>query len=101
MTTRALAGVCLMLMTASFAHAQLNDRVVPYSGTATSGTVKGMTPNEVTVDSRKIAVNTIRMIQFGGEPRELTIARQRAIQGQVETALESIGKLVWRKCHRS
>ena len=86
-----IAAVASML--AASAQAQLQDRLYGATGAANSGTVSKMTPAEVVVGSRSYPVNEIKRLEFGGEPRDLTAARQRAIQGQYENALDALGKI--------
>lgn len=93
MTSRiALAGVA-WLLAGSVSFAQLPDRVVPWEGRADTGAVSSMSPDEVVVSGKKVPTKSIRLVQFSGEPREITLARQRALQGQHETALEELQKI--------
>lgn len=78
---------------AASAQAQLQDRVYGATGTATSGNISGMTAAEVSMGSIRKPANEIRRIEFGGEPRDLTAARQQAQKGQYENAVESLGKI--------
>lgn len=75
------------------ADAQLQDRIYGATGTATSGTISGMTASEVSMGNIRREVNEIRRIEFGGEPRDLTAARQQAQKGQYENAIESLAKI--------
>lgn len=89
----AFAATLILLAAAPNLRAQLQDRVYGLTGTASSGTVSKVTPNEITLGARTIPVNELRRIEFGGEPRELTAARQQALAGQYEDALDSIRKI--------
>jgi tetratricopeptide (TPR) repeat protein len=90
------AGMTAILASAllhSAANAQLQDRVYSLTGSPSSGTIGKMTPSEVMLGSARRPVNEIKRLEFGGEPRELTAARQLALQGQYEKALESLKKI--------
>ncbi len=96
-----LVAAIAVLLGSSLAQAQLQDRLYGSSGTATSGTVSKMTPNEVGLGSRNYPVNEIQRLEFGGEPRDLTAARQQMRQGQYEDTLASIRKIDATKVKRS
>ena len=103
----ALFASLALLFFAASSQAQLQDRVYGATGTATSGTVSGMNSAEVSMGNIKRPVNEIRRIEFGGEPRDLTAARQQAQKGQYENAVESLAKISrvrsasWRRTRRT
>lgn len=96
-----LAAAALVASAPTVANAQLQDRLYSLTGSPSSGTVGKMTPSEVMLGSSRRAVNEIKRIEFGGEPRDLTAARQRALQGQYENALESLKKIDRSKVNRN
>lgn len=79
------------------AVAQTTDRVVTTSGTV-SGRVTATDADEVQLEDRageikKIPVDQIREVQFGGEPAELKTARSMLLRGRAAEALEELGKI--------
>ena len=73
------------------------DRVYPEQGVAASGKIVTITPNEVTINVRgaeqKFSVDDIRKLSFDGEPNGLDRAREQALMGQYEQAVEEVKKL--------
>lgn len=79
------------------ASAQTADRVVTRSGTVT-GRIVASDAGEVQVEDRsgetkRIAVDQIREVVFGGEPQELKAARSMLARGRAAEALEELGKI--------
>jgi len=79
------------------AAAQTADRVVTTAGTV-SGRITATAANELELEdrageSRKIPVDQIREVQFGGEPAELKSARSMLLRGRAADALEELAKI--------
>ena len=79
------------------ALAQTADRVVTSTGTI-SGRVTATDANEVQLEDRggeikKIAIDQIREVQFGGEPAELKSARSMLLRGRAADSLEELAKI--------
>ena len=79
------------------AVAQTADRVVTTAGTV-SGRITLTAPNEVQLEdrageTRKIPIDQIREVQFGGEPAELKSARSMLSRGRPADALEELTKI--------
>jgi tetratricopeptide (TPR) repeat protein len=79
------------------AFAQTTDRVVTSSGTV-SGRVTATDANQVQLEDRagemkKIAIDQIREVQFGGEPAELKSARSMLLRGRAADSLEELAKI--------
>ena len=77
--------------------AQTADRVVTNAGTV-SGRVSATDANEVQLEDRageikKIAIDQIREVQFGGEPAELKSARSMLLRGRAADSLEELAKI--------
>lgn len=74
-----------------------SDQVFGSRGTATRGTVVQTTPTEVTLQTtagnQTFAINELRRVTFGGEPAQLSNARQAVQGGQLEQALEDLKKI--------
>ncbi|MCA9135604.1 MAG: hypothetical protein KDB00_02565 [Planctomycetales bacterium] len=91
------AFVAFAIMLGSFAnhaHAQL-DRVYGYdSNTASAGTITEVSKNgvqlKVGANTKNFAENEIRKISFQGDPPGLTRARELAIDGQYQQALDEL-----------
>ena len=79
------------------AFAQTADRVVTNAGTV-SGRVSATDANEIQLEDRageikKIAIDQIREVQFGGEPAELKSARSMLLRGRAADSLEELAKI--------
>lgn len=79
------------------AWAQSGDRVIGIGGSV-AGTVVATTPNDVEVedrngDKKKISIDKIREVQFGGEPQSLRAARGLLLRGRGADAIEEIAKV--------
>ena len=89
--------VVLMVLPTAELLAQTPDRVVTTSGIVT-GRVAGTAANEVQVEdrsgeTRRIPIDQIREVQFGGEPQEVKAARTMLLRGRPADALEELGKI--------
>jgi tetratricopeptide (TPR) repeat protein len=77
--------------------AQTADRVVTSAGTV-SGRVTATAADEVQLEDRngetkKIPIDQIREVQFGGEPAELKSARSMLLRGRAADSLEELAKI--------
>ena len=77
--------------------AQTADRVLTTEG-AVSGKIVSVSANDVDVedrsdDTKKVTIDKIRDVQFGGEPQSLRSARSMLSRGRAAEALEEVGKI--------
>jgi len=117
MTTKAMAGVgwqwraraamlpCLVAGFFSLAVAspgtawgQAADRVNLLGGTSVSGKIVSVSPVGVDIensdgDAQKLAIETIREVQFGAEPQSLKNARSMLLRGRGADAKDEVGKI--------
>ena len=117
MTTKAMTGVgwrrrartqllaCLLtgagvlaVMFPETAWGQAADRVNLLGGTSVSGKIVSVSPVGVDVensdgDAQKVAIETIREVQFGAEPQSLKNARSMLLRGRGADAKEEVGKI--------
>jgi hypothetical protein len=91
-----LLALGLLVFTSATAHAQF-DTVFGAKGTPDRGTIVKMTPTEVTIDisGRQVthAVKDIRKVAYADDSAELQNARDAAMAGQLEQALEQINQI--------
>ena len=77
--------------------AQSADRVLSTEGTFTGKIVavsaEGVELEERGGESRKIPIDQIRDVQFGGEPQSLRAARSMLTRGRAADAVEEVGKV--------
>ena len=94
--TTACLALGLMLWAATTAQAQF-DKVFGPKGTPESGTVVKMNKQEVGIDvgGRVVTfpVKDVRKITYADDPPELSNARDSAMQGQLEQALDEIKQI--------
>lgn len=93
----AVCALCLAAWLPSVAHGQSADRVLTTEGTVT-GKVVSVSANDVDVEDRggetkKISIDKVREVQFGGEPQSLRSARSMLARGRAAEALEEVGKI--------
>jgi len=73
------------------------DTIIGRSGTPIRGTIVGISPSSVKIETtgttRDIEVREIQKLSFGDEPADLRNARDQALAGQFENALESLKKI--------
>ena len=86
-----------LVATVRSASAQTPDRVVTRTGTIT-GRVIGTDTGEVQIEDRsgetkRVPIDQIREVVFGGEPQELKAARTMLGRGRPADALEELGKI--------
>jgi tetratricopeptide (TPR) repeat protein len=96
---RAVCGLALALLPL-FAARELFaqfDQVYPADGSPIRGTIKTIGPNEVVIENsrgeQKIQVNEIKRITFRDDPSKLSQARDAALGGRFQSALEDLGDL--------
>ena len=84
------------LLAAAPALAQ-QDTIIGRGGTPIRGTIVGMSPSSVKIETtgvtRDVEVREIQKLSFGDEPADLRTARDQALAGQFENALESLKKI--------
>jgi tetratricopeptide (TPR) repeat protein len=78
-------------------QAQAPDRVMATAGTVT-GKIVGVSADGVDVEerggeTRKIPIDQIRDVQFGGEPQSLRAARSMLARGRAADAVEEVAKV--------
>jgi tetratricopeptide (TPR) repeat protein len=93
----ALGLACISAAGALPLRAQTADRVLTSEG-AVSGKIVSVSANDVDVedrngDTKKITIDKIRDVQFGGEPQSLRSARSMLARGRAAEALEELGKI--------
>jgi tetratricopeptide (TPR) repeat protein len=117
MTTKAVAGVgwrrrartmtlaclvtgsfCLAATAPGTAWGQAVDRVNLLGGTSISGKIVSVSPVGVDVENsdgntQKVAIETIREVQFGAEPQSLKNARSMLLRGRGADARDEVGKI--------
>lgn len=94
-----LLAVMLLAMTAGRAQsADSVDRVMLLPSGSVSGKVTATSPGGIDLEGRdgqtkKVPIEKIRELQFGGEPQDLKAARTLLIRGRPADALEDLKKL--------
>ena len=95
-STLALAAILLVALMATSAQAQF-DTVFGAKGTPDRGTVVKMTKTQVVIDvsGRQVTheVKDIRKVTYADDTAELQNARDSALAGQLEQALEDLNKI--------
>jgi tetratricopeptide (TPR) repeat protein len=90
------AALLLGILAAAASHAQ-EDQIFGKSGTPTRGTITAVSPSEIKIQSRgaplTFAIKDVLKVTFDGEPPELRTARERALAGQYEDAVEELKKI--------
>lgn len=97
---RAFVRMTALLVAAvapALAQAQTADRVLTTEGTV-SGKVVSTSANGVDIEDRngepkKIPIDKVREVQFGGEPQSLRTARSMLARGRAAEAVEELGKI--------
>jgi tetratricopeptide (TPR) repeat protein len=93
------AGVCLLVATAAQpARGQALDRVTIFGGAGLSGRVVDVSPLMVEVETsdgatQKVAIETVRDVQFGAEPQALKNARSMLLRGRGADAANEVAKI--------
>lgn len=100
-TVVALLATSLALLASAVpqvAWGQAVDRVTIIGGPGVSGRVVGVSPLAVEVESsdgtqQKVAIETIRDVQFGAEPQSLKNARSMLLRGRGTDAANEVAKI--------
>ena len=92
-----MAALLAAAVAPTLAHGQTADRVLTTEGTF-SGKVVAVSANDVDVEDRngeakKISIDKVREVQFGGEPQSLRTARSMLARGRAAEAIEELGKI--------
>ena len=102
---RATALACFVTGAVSLAAAapgtalgQAVDRVNLVGGTSIAGKIVSVSPVGIDVEnsdgaSQKVAIETVREVQFGGEPQSLKNARAMLLRGRGADARDEVGKI--------
>lgn len=93
-----IGGVCLTIAAPGKAVGQTADRVNLLGGTSIAGKIVSVSPLVVEVensdgDSQKVAIETVREVQFGAEPQSLKNARGMLLRGRGADAKEEVAKI--------
>jgi len=77
---------------------QAADRVNLVTGPSVTGTVVAVSPSGIDVEksdgeTQKLAIETVREVQFGAEPQSLKNARSMLLRGRGADAQEEVGKI--------
>ena len=94
----AIGGISLTAAIPATALGQAADRVNLLGGTSVSGKIVSVSPLVVEVensdgDTQKVAIETVREVQFGAEPQSLKNARGMLLRGRGADAKEEVGKI--------
>ena len=93
-----IGAVFLAIVSPGAAWGQAADRVNLFGGTSVSGKVVSVSPVGVDVensdgDAQKVAIETVREVQFGAEPQSLKNARAMLLRGRGADARDEVGKI--------
>ena len=93
-----IGAVVLAIVSPGAAWGQAADRVNLFGGTSVSGKVLSVSPVGVDVensdgDAQKVAIETVREVQFGAEPQSLKNARAMLLRGRGADARDEVGKI--------
>jgi tetratricopeptide (TPR) repeat protein len=92
-----LAGCVVALACPSVVHGQAPDRVRLTTGVELQGKVVDMSPAGVDIENqagvRKVAIESVREVRFGGEPDSLRNARGMLLRQDFAGAAEELGKV--------
>lgn len=91
------AALIMTLGSGGIAAAQSSDRVIGIGGSL-SGKVVATSPNDVEIEDRngdvkKVPIDKIKEVQFGGEPSALRSARSFLARGRGSDALDELAKV--------
>ena len=93
-----IGAVVLAIVSPGAAWGQAADRVNLFGGTSVTGKVVSVSPAGVDVensdgDAQKVAIETVREVQFGAEPQSLKNARAMLLRGRGADARDEVGKI--------
>ncbi len=93
-----IGAVVLAIVSPGVASGQAADRVNLFGGTSVSGKIVSVSPVGVDVensdgDAQKVAIETVREVQFGEEPQSLKNARAMLLRGRGADARDEVGKI--------
>jgi tetratricopeptide (TPR) repeat protein len=93
-----IGAVVLAIVSPGMAWGQAADRVNLFGGTSVSGKIVSVSPVGVDVensdgDAQKVAIETVREVQFGAEPQSLKNARAMLLRGRGADARDEVGKI--------
>jgi tetratricopeptide (TPR) repeat protein len=91
-------GVALAAAAPGTAFGQAADRVGLVGGASVSGKVVSVSPAGIDVENsdgetQKVAIETVREVQFGAEPQSLKNARAMLLRGRGADARDEVGKI--------
>jgi tetratricopeptide (TPR) repeat protein len=89
-------SLLVVVLAAALGRAQ-DDQVFDKSGRPTRGLIRAVSPQQIRIDStggsRTFNVRDVVKVTFGDEPAEMRTARDRALAGQYEDAVEELKKI--------
>ena len=93
-----IGAFVLAIVYPGVAWGQAADRVNLFGGTSISGKIVSVSPVGVDVensdgDTQKLAIETVREVQFGEEPQSLKNARAMLLRGRGADARDEVGKI--------
>jgi tetratricopeptide (TPR) repeat protein len=93
-----MGGAFLVMAAPDMAWGQAADRVNLFGGTSVTGKVLTVSPTVVEVENsdgeaKKVAIETIRELQFGAEPQSLKNARSMLLRGRGTDASNEVAKI--------
>jgi tetratricopeptide (TPR) repeat protein len=93
-----MGGAFLVMAAPDVAWGQAADRVNLFGGTSVAGKVLTVSPTVVEVENsdgeaKKVAIETIRELQFGAEPQSLKNARSMLLRGRGTDARNEVAKI--------
>ena len=93
-----IGAFVLAIVSPGVAWGQAADRVNLFGGTSISGKIVSVSPVGVDVensdgDTQKLAIETVREVQFGEEPQSLKNARAMLLRGRGADARDEVGKI--------
>jgi len=93
----AVLAACGLALSPVSVCAQTADRVLTtegtFSGKVVAVSADGVELEERSGEARKVAIDKVREVQFGGEPQSLRAARSMLARGRAADAIEEVGKV--------
>lgn len=104
LSLRAIPFTFIVLWSA-ISWGQAQDRILPLNGGPLEGTIESTTPTHLKVTTRtgdrEVAVETIKLIRFAGEPAQLGRARTAAQENQFDVVLQEVSNIDVKQIERS